>query len=154
MLGILALLISSCNKQLEIDPHQSIDANGALSSREAVEAAITSVYARLKNARLYGRDLITHPDALSDDGFATNKSGRLLPEANNNFGAHFTATIWTSGYAGINQVNLTLEALPTLDLIPAVTQAERDRWEGQLYFLRALILFDSELFKPEIENNQ
>lgn len=142
ILGTVALLMTSCKKQLEISPRQSIDANGALSSREAVEAAITSVYVRLKSARLYGRDLVTHPEALADNGFATNKSGRLLPEASNNQGAHFTGTIWTSGYAGINQINLILEALPTLDLTPAVTQAEKDRWEGQLYFLRGLLLFD------------
>lgn len=142
VLGMLALLFSSCKKQLEIDPRQSISADGALSSREAVEAVITSVYARLKNARQYGRDMITHPEALADNGFATNKSGRLLPEANNNFGAHFTGTIWTNSYAAINQINLTLEALQTLTLSPAITTVERDRWEGQLYFLRALYLFD------------
>lgn len=101
-LGMGVVLLASCKKQLEIDPRQSIDANGALSSRDAVEASITSVYARLKNARNYGRDMITHGDALADNGFATNKSGRLLPEANNNFGAHYTTTIWSNGYAGIN----------------------------------------------------
>lgn len=139
-LGVVAL--TSCKKQLEIDPRQSISSDGALSSREAVEAAITSVYVRLKNARQYGRDMITHPEALADNGFATNKSGRLLAEANNNFGAHFTGTIWTNSYAAINQANLILEQIPKLTLNPAVTQVEKDRWEGQLYFLRALYLFD------------
>ncbi len=65
-----------------------------------------------------------------------------MPEANNNFGAHFTGTIWSNSYAAINQINLTLEALQTLTLSPAITTVERDRWEGQLYFLRALYLFD------------
>ena len=140
--GIGAVALTSCKKQLEIDPRQSISSDGALSSREAIDAAITSVYVRLKSARWYGRDMITHGDALADNGFATNKSGRLLPEANNNFGAHFTNTIWTSGYGGINQINLILEEIPKLDLSPAVTQAEKDRWEGQLYFLRGLMMFD------------
>ncbi len=136
------LLLTGCEKQLEIDPRQSIDASTALSSREAVEASITAIYARLKNARQYGRDLITHPEALGDNGFATNKSGRLLPEAQNNFGAHFTGTIWTNSYPAINQINLTLETIPTLSLSPAVSQVEKDRWEGQLYFLRGLYYFD------------
>ena len=139
---VCCLLLTSCEKQLETQPRQSIDAGTALTSREAIEASITSIYATLKNARLYGRDLITHPEALADNGFATNKSGRLLPEALNTQGAHFTTTIWTASYAAINQINLTLEALPTLNLVPAVTQAERDRWEGQLYFLRGLYYFD------------
>ncbi len=140
--GLAAILVTSCEKQLEISPRQSIDAETALTSREAIDASITGIYARLKSARLYGRDLITHPEALADNGFATNKSGRLLPEALNNTGAHFTTVIWTSGYAGINQINLTLEALPKLPAVLAITPADRDRWEGQLYFLRALFYFD------------
>jgi len=140
--GLIAVLVSGCEKQLEIAPRQSIDATDALTSRDAIEATLVGIYARLKNARIYGRDMITHPEALSDNGFATNKSGRLLPEANNNQGAHFTTTIWTSYFAGINQINLVLEALPTLTLSPAITQIERDRWEGQLYFLRGLMFFD------------
>jgi hypothetical protein len=105
-----------------------------------------SVYARLKNARQYGRDLITHPEALADNGFATNKSGRLLGEAQNNTptqGAnHFTTTLWTNSYGAINQINLTLDAIPGLKLTPALTQVERARWEGELYFLRGLFYFD------------
>lgn len=140
--GLIAILATSCEKQLEVSPRQSIDASTALTSRDAIEAVLTGLYARLKSARMYGRDFITHPEALADNGFATNKSGRLLPEANNNQGAHFTTTPWTSYYAGINQINLVLEALPSLELTPAITQTERDRWEGQLYFLRGLMYFD------------
>lgn len=140
--AFIGLLATGCQKQLEIQPRQSIDASTALSSRDAIEASITAIYARLKNARQYGRDLITHPEALADNGFATNKSGRLLPEAQNSLGAHFTGTIWTNSYAAINQINLTLESLSTLSLNPAITQTERDRWEGQLYFLRGLYYFD------------
>jgi starch-binding outer membrane protein, SusD/RagB family len=140
--GFVTILATGCEKQLDVAPRQSIDASTALTSRDAIEAVLTGLYARLKSARMYGRDFITHPEALADNGFATNKSGRLLPEANNNQGAHFTNTPWNSYFAGINQINLVLEALPTLELIPAITQTERDKWEGQLYFLRGLMYFD------------
>ncbi len=140
--GLFAILASGCEKQLEIEPQQSIDASTALESRDALEAVITGLYARLKNARMYGRDMITHPEALADNGFATNKSGRLLGEAANTQGSHFTNTIWASYYAGINQINLALETLPTLEFVPAITQAERDRWESQMYFIRGLMYFD------------
>lgn len=133
---------NSCKKQLEIDPRQSIEASTALSTREGINASITSIYGRLKSARFYGRDLIAVSEALSDNGFATNKSGRLLPEAQNNQGATFTGTIWSSGYGGINQINLTLEAIPRLPSSLSVTPAEVARWEGQLYFLRGLLYFE------------
>jgi starch-binding outer membrane protein, SusD/RagB family len=133
------LVVISCKKQLEIAPRQSIDSNTALNSKDNIEASITGIYARFKSARLYGRDLIAVAEALSDNGFATNKSGRLLPEAQNNQGATFTTAIWASGYGGINQINLTLEAIPKLS---GVTAAELDRWQGQLYFLRGLFYFE------------
>lgn len=144
---VLATLVTGCEKQLKIAPQQSLDAGTALTSREGIEASITGIYARLKNVRQYGKDMITHPEALADNGFATNKSGRLLPEANNvqpvtTTGAnHFTTTIWTNSYAAINQINLTLEAIPNLTS-STIAQADKDRWNGQLYFLRALYYFD------------
>ncbi len=142
LIGVVATGVFGCKKQLEISPRQSIDAATALNTREGIEASITSIYARLKSARLYGRDLIAVAEALSDNGAATNKSGRLLPEAQNNQGATFTNTIWTSGFAGINQANLTLEAIPRLPGSLNVTPTEVARWEGQLYFLRALFNFE------------
>jgi starch-binding outer membrane protein, SusD/RagB family len=141
-LALGGIVISGCKKQLDITPRQSIEASGALTTREEINASITGIYASLKGARVYGRDMITHPEALADNGYATNKSGRLLPESNNVFGSHFTGTIWINGYSAINQINLTLEAIPTLQVVPALTPAEKAVWEGQLYFLRALYYFD------------
>lgn len=141
-LQIIALGLTGCSKQLEIDPVQSIPADGALSTIENIDAVIVGLYARLKNARQYGRDLITHPEALADNGHATNASGRLLPESNNVYNNHFTGTIWQNSYAAINQINLTLEAIPKLTVVPAPTQAKIDSWRGQLLFLRGLYYFD------------
>lgn len=142
LMGLVIAMASSCKKQLEISPRQSIDAGTALGTREGVEASLIAIYARLKSARLYGRDLIAVSEALSDNGVATNKSGRLLNEAQNNQGATFTGTIWSSGFGGINQINLTLEAIPQLPPSLNVTATEIARWEGQLYFLRALFNFE------------
>jgi|688.fasta_scaffold209236_2 hypothetical protein len=131
----------SCKDALEIEPRQSIDATTALTSRDGISAAIVSIYARLKNLRVYGRDNIALPEALADNGFATNKSGRLLNEYNNVQGAHFTGGLWQVSYAAINQANLILEAIPAAT-DPTITQADRTSWEAQLFFLRALYHFD------------
>ena len=137
--------LASCEKALDIDPKQSIEASTALNSRDNVNAAVTGVYSRFKSARWYGRDMIALPEALADNGFATNKSGRLVPEANNVAGSasgtanHFTATIYQSGYAGINEVNLILSKIAA---VPDATAADQISWEGQLHFLRALMYFD------------
>lgn len=139
ILTTIALLVInwSCKKALDIDPRQSIPAETALTSKDGISAALNSVYVRLKSARVYGRDLVALPEALADNGFATNKSGRLLPEAQNVQGAHFTGTLWQLCYEAINQGNLILDAIPAAT-DPTISAADRISWEGQLYFLRAL----------------
>ncbi len=134
-----SITIMSCKKSLEIEPRQSIEANTALNNRDNVNAAVTGIYSRLKSSRLYGRDLIALPEALADNGFATNKSGRLNPEANNNSGAHFTGALWQNSYAGINEINLILSAF---NGITDATAADKTRWEGELTFLRGLFNFN------------
>jgi hypothetical protein len=141
-LASLLVVFSSCEKQLEISPRQSIEASTALSSKDAIDATITSIYATYKSARLYGRDLIAIPEVLADNGFATNKSGRLLNEANNVIGAHFTGSIWSGAYAAINQINNSIDAINAGNISPKPVQADLDRWMGQLLFLRGLYYFD------------
>jgi starch-binding outer membrane protein, SusD/RagB family len=142
LLTIVVFTFSSCKKQLEVTPRQSIESSGALTTREEINASITGAYTTLKSARLYGRDLIALPEALADNGFATNKSGRLLPESNNQFNSHFTNALWNGSYNAINQINSTLEAIPTLQVIPALSPAEIALWQGQLHFLRGLYYFN------------
>ncbi|RYY41121.1 MAG: RagB/SusD family nutrient uptake outer membrane protein [Chitinophagaceae bacterium] len=137
---LLLSSLTACKKQLELDPKQSVDVSVALTSREGVNAAITGVYSSLKSTTNYGRDLLAVSDALADNGFATQKSGRLLAENQNGTGAHFV--LWQNNYYAIAQINQVLAAIPTLNVSPAVTTAERNSWEGQLYFLRALMYHD------------
>ena len=109
----------------------------ALTSKDGINAAVVSVYSRFKSVRMYGRDIIALPEALADNGVATNKSGRLLGEANNNYRVHFPQDIWQISYAGINQANLILETVPGIEA-PGITAADKTSWLGQMYFLRAL----------------
>jgi starch-binding outer membrane protein, SusD/RagB family len=144
LLTAIMLVATSCEDVLQTDPRQSIDFDGALSTRDGVVAAMNSVYARLRAVRYYGRDMFAVPDALSDIGRATNNSGRLIGEANNNVGAHFFNGAngpWQTAYAGINEINLILEAIPVLT-DPLATDANKAQWVGEMKFLRALFHFD------------
>ncbi len=105
------LLVSSCDSLLQVDPRQSIDANGALTTPDAMNAALNSVYAKLRSTRNYGRDLFAMADALADVGQTTSNSGRLIGENNNQPGAHFQAGFWQNSYFAINEANLILAAL-------------------------------------------
>jgi starch-binding outer membrane protein, SusD/RagB family len=131
------LFMQSCKKQLDIPSRNSVDAAKVLTSKSGVEAAINSVYAVLKSEVLYGRDLFAVADALADIAFANGRSNRLLGENRNNALAHMNN--WGTAYSAINEINLILDAMPT---ISDATDADRTRWEGELKFLRALYYFD------------
>jgi hypothetical protein len=133
----LVLMASSCSDLLDVQPRQSIDSATALSTPEALTAAINGVYDRLQSTNLYGRDLIALPEALADNGRATNKSGRLNAEYQNQASAHFI--FWSNAYIAINQLNLILEAIPKVTTLSAAT---KNSFEGQASMLRGLLYFE------------
>lgn len=130
------LFFTSCKKQLAIEPLQSISEETALNSAENIESALNAVYGRHRAVSQYGRDKLALSDALADIAQATGKSGRLQPENRNQINLHFS--FWANAYTTINNINLILEAIPNVNA-PAAT---KDRWEGELRFLRALQYHD------------
>jgi len=135
-----SVAITSCDGLLDVEPRQSIDADGALSTPQAVSAAINSVYARLRAESNYGRDLLALSDALADVGRTTNNSGRLIQENNNQPNAHFTNAMWQNSYFAINEANLLLEGIA--GGVAGASANQLAMWEGEVKFLRALYYFD------------
>jgi hypothetical protein len=130
----------SCDDLLDVEPRTGVDANTVLTTPDAVQAAINSAYARLRAQSNYGRDLLAVSDALADIGFATNNSGRLIQEARNQIYSHFTH--WQNSYFAINEININLKAVAENTLSPVATQAQLDKWNSELKFLRALYYHD------------
>jgi starch-binding outer membrane protein, SusD/RagB family len=133
------IVLQSCKKQLDIPSRNSIDASLALTNKAGIENSINSVYSILKRESHYGRDLFSIPEAMADVAFANNRSGRLIGENRNQSLSNITTALWSGSYGGINEINLTLGAVPN---IPGATAAEKARWEGELKFLRSLLMFD------------
>jgi hypothetical protein len=128
----------SCKKQLDIPSRNSLDAATALVTKSGIEAALNSCYSVLKSERLYGRDMFSVAEAMADVTFANGRSSRLIGE-NRNQGSPSHMNNWATAYGVINEINLTLAAVPG---IGDATAADRQRWEGELKFLRALYYFD------------
>ena len=135
-LSLLTGGLFACSSLIDVQPRTAIDSATALTTQEAISAAVNAVYDALQTTDLYGRDLIAIPEVLSDNGRATNNSSRLVAEYQNQPGSHMIN--WTQDYYGINQANLILDALPTVTM----TDAQRDAHQGQCLFLRALMYFD------------
>jgi len=132
-LFILGISLSSCEKMLEVKPRQSIEAETALTNPAAITAATNSVYARLREVSLYGRDLIVIPEVLADNSFNTQAGNRLISQWNNQPGAHMSN--WQYSYYAINQINLILDAIENISL----EEDYKKKIKGQNLFLRALM---------------
>lgn len=133
------VFFASCDKVLDINPEDQIDAGVALTTKAGVSASIAAVYATMKGEVLYGNRLIGLGTALADDGMATNRSGRYNSEYRNLRGAHYSH--WSTSYVALNRVNIILEGIPGIS-DPTITDAERAAWRGELLFLRALYHFN------------
>ena len=138
LLCTIGILLYSCD--LEVDPRQTTRTSEALNSLEGMEQALNSVYGRLRVLDHYGRDMFAKSDALSDVGFATGNSGRLVPENDNLPNAHFSSGFWQNSYAAISELNLILDQIDKG--VSGASESDLARWEGEARFLRALFFFD------------
>jgi len=134
----LALLISSCDGILDIDPQQSIASEQALTTPEGIKANLADIYSSYKNVLLYGRDFVATSEALADNTFVIDRAGgRYVQQAANSPTANLGN--WATAYATINEINLMLEALPN---VVGATPTFINETEGQILTLRALLYFD------------
>jgi starch-binding outer membrane protein, SusD/RagB family len=144
LIGFAVIVAACTDKLLDVQPRANGDLTTALTTPEGLDATLNGTYDRLQNVALYGRDMLAVAEALADNAWATNKSGRLNSEnrnvAQNTFGTTQAPGTWQSAYAAINQTNLLLEAVPK---VAALTNADlKNSIIGQAYFLRALLYHD------------
>lgn len=138
LLFTIGMTSYSCD--LEVDPRQTTRTSEALNIPQGMEQALNSVYGRLISIDHYGRDMFAKSDALSDAGYATGNSGRLVPENDNIPNAHFSSGFWQNSYAAISELNLILGQIEKG--VSGASESELARWEGEARFLRALYFFD------------
>lgn len=137
----LTLGLAACNKQLEIEPTQSVDATTALNSETKVGSAVVGLYAQLDDPNLYGTNLILVPELMAADSYITFQGtfsnfrdiSRHLTKVDNS-----TAEgIWRESYQAINQANLVIDALPIVS-----TASLKAQYEGEARFIRGDMYFE------------
>ena len=55
--GVFALLMSSCNDWLKVEPETSVDEEKLFSTEQGFKDALAGVYADMSSASLYGQEL-------------------------------------------------------------------------------------------------
>lgn len=141
LIAAVAITLAACNKQLDIQPQQDVDAADAIKTPENVDAAAVGMYALLGGGALYGTNLLLLPDLqASDDYVSWRGSFQSFRQVYNKNMARDNAEAlrtWTNGYQAINMANTVLESLNI------VTDADlKQQLEGEALFVRGIMHFE------------
>ncbi len=137
---VLTVGLSSCEKQLDIQPTQTIDQDKALLTSKDVEVALVGAYAELGDVNVYGgriyltADFLANVNAIEWSGTfqgLTQIITKTVPKDN-----LFVNNIWRDGYDVINDVNNVLAAIDKVDA------AKKDKVEGEAKFIRGAVYFE------------
>lgn len=146
-----SMMILSCEKELDLEPQQSISIDAATATPENINSILLAAYdigrntspdnvAPLYNGNYSGElnivsELLGNTDQVSWNGTFTNLSD-IASKAliNDNLSA---LNIYNDSYAIMGHVNTVLDNLDKFD-----DAAERNRVEGEAKFLRGLVYFD------------
>jgi tetratricopeptide (TPR) repeat protein len=132
---------SGCSKQLDIEPQQSIDATGALTTADDVNAAVIGTYSLLGQGSLYGTNFIMLADLQASENYAQwagtfqgplQVSRKTMTRDNSE-----AARTWNNAYRAINMANIVLGAINVVD-----DQELKDQYEGEALFIRGILHFE------------
>ena len=141
LLSSTALLQTACNKQLDIQPKQDVDAATAITTPENVDAAAIGMYSLLGNGALYGTNLLLMPDLQASDDYVswrgTFQSYRQIANKTMSRDNADALRTWQYGYEAINMANIVLESL---NLITDPDQ--KNQLEGEALFVRGIMHFE------------
>ncbi|MGE6221458.1 RagB/SusD family nutrient uptake outer membrane protein [Nubsella zeaxanthinifaciens] len=138
----LGLLVSSCEKMVEVEPKNQISDKSALSTIVGYESLLNSVYSRLIAFNYYGRDFILLGDVMADNIYTelTYANGRYIGQNSNQVNSHYN--IWTTAYAAINDANIIIQTIDaSADNSPAAL-AKKPQIKAEALALRAMLYFD------------
>ena len=140
-------LLSSCKKQLDIEPTHTIDGNQFFTKVEDYDLALTGAYQRLQQNSLYagvngGSVFLSAVDIAADNFYnGPDNLGSLNTMFRWNYAADNAVTEggWDAAYRVIQQANLCVRGI---DRFAATDQLAVNRIEGQARALRAFMHFE------------
>ena len=138
---VCSILFGACSKMLDIQPTNAISSEEAIKDKSGVEKAINGSYDAFQLAGLYGRNRVILGDLAADNLVWTGTNMDYSQVDNNKVSIDngIIDGMWTGAYDGINRVNNILAALPG---IGDLTETERNQYEGEALFMRALFHFN------------
>ena len=132
--------LTACKKQLDLKPHDQIDATDAITTDKDVQSNLIGAYNRAGLSYIYGGDVFLMPDLMASQS-VVKWSGTFqdLTEMVNQrvtINNNYVDNYWLDAYRVNNQANYVLANLDK------ATAANKNSYEGQAKFLRGLMYFD------------
>src|SRR3954467_2676108 len=137
----LMIAFSSCDKKLDIEPKQSVDAAVALTTADDVESAVVGAYSILGGGALYGTNLFMMADLQASENYdswrGTFQGQRQIANKNMTRDNSEASRTWIAAYRAINMANIVIDALPVVK-----DAAQKTRLEGEALFIRGILHFE------------
>lgn len=154
---IFAFILTSCSKDLELLPYQSLDESVALNSDANVKVVLNGAYDVIADGDFLGGNALRNAELLGGDGEIVWVGTYTGPR--DIFNKKMVKTnsdaedCWLKAYKTINVTNNILSALNV------VNDADRPAVEGEAKFLRALTYFElvrfyAQTYTPGTNNSQ
>lgn len=139
----ILILLTSCEKFLEVDPQLQVDESKAITNASSATTALNGLYNRMGTNDYYGSNF----PALSylSGGDVQWSGSQSAPQevvlhrltADNGY----VGSAWAAIYKTILSANYIIQAVPQV-VDPLFTETQRNDILGQAHFLRALAYFD------------
>lgn len=139
----LVTLLASCDAFLDVKPKESISDAVTIVDRTSAETAIRGVYSALASGDYYATSFQSIGYLSGDNIQWTGSQSQVQEFINKKVNAD-NSTIsgaWIAIYRTINRANNVIEKVATVT-DPQLTQALKNQYIGEAYFIRALAYFD------------
>ncbi|MEO6978596.1 MAG: RagB/SusD family nutrient uptake outer membrane protein, partial [Mucilaginibacter sp.] len=134
------LILSACNKQLDLKPFQQIQQSQAILTAQDVQITLVGAYNRAGLSDLYGGGALLYADLMATqtvvDWQGTFQGLTQMVNQNIPIDNGFINSTWADSYQVINQANNVIANLSK------VASANAPRTEGEAKFLRGMTYFD------------
>lgn len=144
ILSLITLaLFSSCQSFLDVKPLESISDTQTIVDKATAETAVRGIYSALGSSNYYSTGFQSIGYLSGDNIQWTGSQSQIQEFINHKVNADNStiAGTWIAIYQTINRANNVLAKVPVVT-DPTLTQALKDQYLGEAYFIRALAYFD------------
>ncbi len=136
---VAASLVSSCNKQIDLFPTDTIDPSKAFKTVKDLNAGLLGAYNKLNY-----RSSIFYTSRITDEVMlpSENSTGSGVATHRWQYDGSFTHDAWPDNYTSIDRANRVLAAIDNIPAKPGDETVLKDQYKGELLALRAYCHFE------------